>query len=111
MKSWKVRKYYIRRDGSLIYADPLGGAVKGTMSVKFIELYPGNERNVADSGCTVLTEGECGFALDLHIIDDHRKLEVVFDSVTDAKHFVEHLNAVATSHNIKVNRNCVMCVC
>ena len=102
-----MRKYYIRRDGSLIYVDPLGGAIKGTISVKFIELYTGNLKNVSESGCTVLMDGESGFALDLHIIDDHRKLEVVFDSVSEAKRFVEYLSLVATSHNIKV----CMCAC
>lgn len=102
VKNWKVRKYIIKRDGTLLYLDPSNGALKGTLSCKIIELYKGNPKNIDESGCTILTHNDTGFALDLHIIDGSRKLEVVFDSVSDAQTFVEFLRVVATSHNIPV---------
>jgi hypothetical protein len=73
------------------------------MSVKIIELYKGSDRNIEISGCTILTEGESGYPLDLHIIEGNRKLELVFDSVADAKKFVYALSLVASSHNIAVS--------
>ena len=103
VKNWKVRKYIIKRDGTLLYLDPSNGALKGTLSCKIIELYRGNATNIDDSGCTVLAEDDTAFALDLHIIEGSRKLEIVFDSVSDAKTFVEFLGIVSSSHNITVS--------
>jgi len=85
------------------------GDMRGTMSIKFIELYRGNERNVTNSGCTTLAEGDSGYPLDLHIIEGNRKLELVFDSLVDAKRFVRALSLVSTSHNITVRYILVVC--
>lgn len=96
-KSWKVRRYGIRRDGSLLYYDPSTGALKDSVAVRFIELYVGKKSNIEESSAL---SAEDAFALDLHLIAGNRLLSLVFDSVSQAKRFVRSLFAVAESHNI-----------
>ena len=71
VKNWKTRKYFIKRDGVLTYVDPSSGSIKGTITVKIIELYEGKPSNIEESGCTVISDDE-PFALDLNSIDGQR---------------------------------------
>jgi hypothetical protein len=102
VKSWKIRSYYIKEDGMLLYFDPITKEPKGVIDVKEIAVIEGPAENLHASGCSDFSL-ETGISLTLTIFSESRKMEIVFDTLKEAQRFCLLLSYVATASNIMVS--------
>lgn len=112
VKNWKQRHYIILNNGNLRYYDI--GEVKSAASaaqdkgikefcLASITLEEGSERNLTASGCADFS-AEHGVAITITSFGIHIKvLDVVFDTIKEAKVFVQQVKSVSSSHNVEVN--------
>ena len=101
VKSWKIRSYYIKEDGVLMYFDPMTKEPKGVIDITEVALTEGPIENLHASGCLDFAL-ENGISLMLTIFNESRKMEIVFDSLKEAKRFCLLLSYVATASNLLV---------
>jgi hypothetical protein len=97
VKSWKVRKYSLLPSYTLQYSDALSNVVKGRMNISNVTVREGARENGKNSGGP-----KEAIAMDICSFDDSRNLEVVFDSVDEAKQFLLVLLKCTRKHNIPV---------
>ena len=103
----KVGKYSLLSSCQLQYSDALTSQIKGSMSISNVSLREGARENAKNSGAP-----KESFAMDICSFDDSRTLEVVFDTVADAKSFLQILYKCSRKQNIAVNCDCFdLCIC
>lgn len=111
IKNWKQRHYIVLNNGNLRYYDTTdvkssASAIESKKVKEFclasVTLEEGSEKNLNASGCADFST-EHGVAITMTSFGMSIKvLELVFDTIQEAKDFVEHVRAVASSHNIEV---------
>lgn len=98
VKNWKVRKYSLLSSYKLQYSDALSNVIKGSMQISNVTVREGAKENLKSSGGP-----REAIAMDICSFDDSRNLEVVFDSVDEAKQFLFVLQKCTRKHNIPVS--------
>jgi hypothetical protein len=106
VKSWKIRSYYIKEDGVLMYFDPVTKEPKGVIDITEVAITEGPQENLHTSGCSDFSL-ESGVSLILTIFSESRKMEIVFDTLNDAQRFCLLVGYVATASNLLVRGRCL----
>jgi hypothetical protein len=101
VKSWKIRSYYIKEDGVLMYFDPVTKEPKGVIDITEVAITEGPLENLHTSGCSDFSL-ESGVSLILTIFSESRKMEIVFDTLKEAQRFCLLVGYVATASNLLV---------
>jgi hypothetical protein len=99
IKSWKIRAYYIKDDGMLLYFDPVSKEPKGVFDIYNCTLSLGNVENLSKSGCKNFSV-EAGHAFNLCNPSDPKVLELVFDTTKEAKKFCLLLSSGASTEAV-----------
>ena len=105
IRSWKLRTYEIHSDGQIVYSDPQTEEVKGTFDITTCELSTGPVENVEKSGL------DRANAIPIIVTSsvEKRGMEVVFDSLGDAKQFCMWIAKASKANNIKVRSVLLLC--
>lgn len=101
VKNWKIRKYALFSSFELTYSDTISNATKGTMNVSNVSIREGTRENTKLSS----SPHKDAYAMDILSYEDSRTLEVVFDSMEEAKKFLRVLCKCSKKHNISVSKN------
>ena len=101
-KNWKVRRYSLLPSFRLMYSDALSGASKGSMNISNVTVCEGLRENIKSSGAP-----KVAVSMDVCSFDDSRTLNVVFDSVAEAKQFLLLLYRCSRKHNVPVSYFCI----
>jgi hypothetical protein len=111
-KAWRLRRYEIRTDATIVTFDPLSNEPTGLINASILSIQRGDVVNVDKSGSSDFSVS-IGVALTL-IEESNDPINVVFDSAQEAQDFCVGIARVSKSHDIRVcytlrqTRNCLI---
>ncbi len=99
VKNWKQRIYKIDKEFNLHYYDPKSNELKGTMNIKGVAVKLGDFSHIKASGISINNNA---IPLSVVSLDDSRNLELVFDTLDEAKSFIQFLSRGSELNNFSV---------